>query len=329
MVGDMPHSHEHDADHEHDGHDHHDHGHDHARHKGHHHAPSDFGRAFAIGVALNGTYVVAQVAFGLIANSVALLADAAHNLGDVLALVLAWAASVLVKRKPSGRFTYGLRKTSVLAALTNAVLLVFVTGGIAWEAIDRFFNPSPVAGWTVVWVAALGIVINGGTALLFMRGRKSDINIRGAFTHMAADALVSLGVVVAGAAIVFTNWGWLDPAASLVISAVILWGTWGLLRDSIQMSLDAVPAGIDLEVVQKYLCELEGVANVHDLHIWPMSTHETALTAHLLMPAGHPGDQYIAKLCSDLKVRFRISHTTVQIEIDPRQPCELASNHVV
>lgn len=307
----MPHSHDHESEHHHHGHD------------------ADFGRAFAIGVALNGTYVVAQVVFGLLANSVALLADAAHNMGDVLSLVLAWVASVLVRRKPSGRFTYGLRKTSILAALTNAVLLVFVTGGIAWEAIDRFFNPSPVAGWTVVWVAALGILVNGGTALLFMRGRKSDMNIRGAFMHMAADALVSLGVVVAGVAIVFTEWGWLDPVASLVISVVILWGTWDLLRDSVQMSLDAVPEGIDLQVVRKYLCELEGVAEVHDLHIWPMSTHETALTAHLLMPSGHPGDQYIANLCSELKVRFRINHTTVQIEIDPRQSCELAPDHVV
>jgi cobalt-zinc-cadmium efflux system protein len=221
----MPHSHEHPSH----GHDHDAHGHEHEHHAHghHHHAPADFGSAFAIGVTLNVAYVAAQVAFGLLANSVALLADAAHNLGDVLSLVLAWGASVLVKREPSGRFTYGLRKTSVLAALANAVLLVFVTGAIAWEAVHRFLAPSPVAGWTIVWVAALGIAINGGTAMLFFRGRQSDLNIRGAFMHMAADAVVSLGVVIAGVAILFTNWTWLDPAVSLVISVVILWGTRG------------------------------------------------------------------------------------------------------
>ena len=291
--------------------------------------PADFGRAFAIGVTLNTAYVVAQVAFGLFANSVALLADAAHNLGDVLSLVLAWAASVLVKRRPSGHFTYGLRKTSVLAALANAVLLVFVTGAIAWEAVHRFLAPSPVEGWTVVWVAALGILVNGGTAMLFFRGRDSDLNIRGAFMHMAADAVVSLGVVIAGIAIIVGGWTWLDPVASLVISAVILWGTWDLLRDSVRMSLDAVPRGIHLTEVREYLDGLEGVTEVHDLHVWPMSTTETALTAHLLMPAGHPGDDYLMRVCEELKSRFRIHHTTVQIEIDPRVPCELAPDHVV
>jgi len=323
----MPHSHEHPSH----GHDHDPHGHEHEHHAHghHHHAPADFGRAFAIGVTLNVAYVAAQVAFGLLANSVALLADAAHNLGDVLSLVLAWGASVLVKREPSGRFTYGLRKTSVLAALANAVLLVFVTGAIAWEAVHRFLAPSPVAGWTIVWVAALGIAINGGTAMLFFRGRQSDLNIRGAFMHMAADAVVSLGVVIAGVAILFTNWTWLDPAVSLVISVVILWGTWDLLRDSVRMSLDAVPEGIRLDDVRGYLGGLEGVTEVHDLHIWPMSTTETALTAHLLMPAGHPGDAYITSVCEQLRARFRISHTTVQIEIDPRVPCHLAPDHVV
>ena len=315
----MPHSHE--SQHHH---------HDESQHQGHHHhAPADFGRAFAIGVALNTAYVVSQVVFGLLANSVALLADAAHNLGDVLSLVLAWGASVLVKREPSGRFTYGLRKTSVLAALTNAVLLVFVTGAIAWEAVHRFLNPSPVEGWTVVWVAALGILINGGTAMLFFRGRESDLNVRGAFMHMAADAVVSLGVVVAGVAIIFTNWTWLDPAVSLVISAVILWGTWDLLRDSVRMSLDAVPESVRLADVRGYLDEQDGVTETHDLHIWPMSTTETALTVHLVMPGGHPGDAYIARLCDELKARFRISHSTVQIEIDPRVPCALAPDQVV
>lgn len=327
----MPHSHDH-GSHEHEHHhDHgeHDHGdHDH-RHHGHHHVPADFGRAFAVGVTLNTAYVVAQVVFGLFANSVALLADAAHNLGDVLSLVLAWGAGVLVKRQPTGRFTYGLRKTSVLAALTNAVLLVFVTGAIAWEAVHRFLHPSSVQGGTVVWVAALGILVNGGTAMLFFRGRKSDLNVRGAFMHMTADAVVSLGVVVAGIAIVFTDWTWLDPAVSLVISIVILWGTWDLLRDSVKMSLDAVPEGIHLHEVRNYLDGLDGVTEIHDLHIWPMSTTETALTVHLLMPSGHPGDAYITRICEDLRARFRISHTTVQIEIDPRVPCALAPDHVV
>lgn len=331
----MPHSHDHGPHdhgaqdhgaHDHDAHDHDEHEHG---HHGHHHVPTDFGRAFAIGVTLNTVYVVAQVVFGLFANSVALLADAAHNLGDVLSLVLAWGASVLVRRQPSGRFTYGLRKTSVLAALTNAVLLVFVTGAIAWEAVHRFLHPSPVEGWTVVWVAALGILVNGGTAMLFFRGRKSDLNVRGAFMHMAADAVVSLGVVVAGVAIVFTNWTWLDPLVSLVISVVILWGTWDLLRDSVKMSLDAVPEGIHLHEVRQYLHGLEGVTEIHDLHIWPMSTTETALTVHLLMPSGHPGDDYITRICEELRSRFRINHTTVQIEIDPRVPCALAPDHVV
>jgi len=320
----MAHSHDHGA---HDDDHGHDHDHDHPGH--HHHVPADFGRAFAIGVTLNTAYVVAQVVFGLLANSVALLADAAHNLGDVLSLLLAWGASVLVKRQPSGRFTYGLRKTSVLAALANAVLLVFVTGAIASEAVHRFLHPSPVGGWTVVWVAALGILVNGGTAMLFFRGRDSDLNVRGAFMHMAADAVVSLGVVFAGIGILLTSWTWLDPAVSLAISIVILWGTWDLLRDSVKMSLDAVPEGIHLHEVRKYLDGLEGVTEIHDLHIWPMSTTETALTVHLLMPRGHPGDAYITCVCEELKSRFRINHTTVQIEIDPRVPCALAPDHVV
>jgi cobalt-zinc-cadmium efflux system protein len=327
----MAHSHDHGAhEHEHD-HDHdHDHGHDEHDHPGHHHhVPTDFGRAFAIGVTLNTAYVVAQVVFGLLANSVALLADAAHNLGDVLSLLLAWGASVLVKRQPSGRFTYGLRKTSVLAALANAVLLVFVTGAIASEAVHRFLHPSAVGGWTVVWVAALGILVNGGTAMLFFRGRNSDLNVRGAFMHMAADAVVSLGVVFAGIGILLTSWTWLDPAVSLAISIVILWGTWDLLRDSVKMSLDAVPEGIHLHEVRNYLDGLEGVTEIHDLHIWPMSTTETALTVHLLMPRGHPGDAYITSICEELRSRFRINHTTVQIEIDPRVPCALAPDHVV
>ena len=317
--------------------DHADSAHDHSEqqqeHSGHSHGdahgPVDFGRAFAIGVSANLAYVAVQVVYGLLANSVALLADAAHNLSDVLGLVLAWGASVLVKRLPTERFTYGLRKTSVLAALTNAVFLLLVTGGIAWEALQRFLHPAPVEALTIVWVAAFGIVINGGTALLFMSGRKQDLNIRGAFLHMAADAVVSLGVVLAGLGIIYTGWLWLDPVVSLVISGVIVAGTWGLLRDSVRMSLDAVPEGIDMEKVRAYLGGLAGVTEVHDLHVWAMSTTETALTAHLVMPKGHPGDPFIAQVCKDLREKFRIDHVTAQVEIDPDHPCVLAPANVV
>ena len=318
-------------------HDHGDSSHDHSHHAadpsthahGHSHGPTDYGRAFAIGVSLNLTYVVVQAVYGILANSVALLADAAHNLSDALGLVLAWGASVLVQRLPSQRFTYGWRKSSVLAALVNAGLLLLVTGGIAWEALQRFLHPVAVEGLTVVWVAAVGILINGGTALLFYSGRKQDLNIRGAFLHMAADAVVSLGVVLAGLGIIYTGWLWLDPMVSVAISAVIVAGTWGLLRDSVRMSLDAVPEGIDMDEVRGYLCGLAGVVEVHDLHVWSMSTTETALTAHLVMPAGHPGDAFVAQICSDLHARFGISHATTQVETDPNHPCALAPDTVV
>ena len=296
---------------------------------GHAHGPADYGRAFAIGVSLNLAYVVVQAVYGILADSVALLADAAHNLSDVLGLVLAWGASVLVRRLPTQRFTYGLRKSSVLAALVNAGLLLLVTGGIAWEALQRFLHPVAVEGFTVVWVAALGILINGGTALMFLSGRKQDLNIRGAFLHMTADAVVSLGVVVAGLGIIYTGWLWLDPAVSLVISAVIVAGTWGLLRDSLRMSLDAVPEDIDMSKVRGYLSALAGVAEVHDLHVWSISTTETALTVHLVMPAGHPGDAFVAQVCNDLHARFGISHATTQVETDPSHPCALAPDNVV
>lgn len=300
-----------------------------ARSHAHAHGPADFGRAFAIGVSLNLAYVVVQAVYGILANSVALLADAAHNLSDVLGLVLAWGASVLVRRLPTQRFTYGLRKTSVLAALANAGFLLLVTGGIAWEALQRFLHPAAVEGLTVVWVAAVGILINGGTALLFFSGRKHDLNIRGAFLHMAADAVVSLGVVLAGLAIIYSGWAWPDPAVSLVISGVIVAGTWGLLRDSLRMSLDAVPEGINMDQVRIYLSGLAGVAEVHDLHVWSMSTTETALTVHLLMPTGHPGDAFVAQICNDLHARFGISHATTQVETDPGHPCALAPDTVV
>ena len=285
----MPHSHDHDHDHDHNGH-----GHAHGG-LGHSHAPADFGRAFAVGTALNIGFVVVQVVFGLYAHSLALLADAGHNLGDVLGLVLAWWASHLVKTAPTERRTYGLGRSSILAALANAVFLLVAVGGITWEAIRRFNDPAPVAGGTVIWVAAVGIAINTGTALLFMSGRKGDLNVRGAFLHMAADAAVSAGVVVAGVAILWTGWQWLDPVTSLVINAVVVWGTWGLLRDSTNLALDAVPAGIDTAAVRGYLESLPGVEAVHDLHIWALSTTQTALTAHLVKPDATLNDGLLAR----------------------------------
>ena len=317
----MPHDHSHD--------DHDPHHHDHGGH-GHSHAPADFGRAFAIGTALNVGFVVLQVVFGLLAHSLALLADAGHNLGDVLGLLLAWWASRLVKSRPTARRTYGLGRSSVLAALANAVFLLVAVGGITWEAVRRFRDPTPVAGGTVMWVAAAGIVINAATALLFMRGREGDLNVRGAFLHMAADALVSAGVVVAGAVIFWTGWQWLDPLTSLIINAVIVWGTWGLLRDAANLALDAVPPGIDMAAVRRYLETLPGVREVHDLHVWALSTTQTALTAHLVRPGVGPDDALLAHVCEELKEDFQIAHATIQVEHgDAAHPCRLADEHVV
>ena len=315
----------------HDPHEHADEGHDHghAHGGGHAHAPASFGKAFAIGIALNAGFVFLEAIYGYLGHSVALFADAAHNLGDVLGLVVAWVASVLVRRAPSARFTYGLRGSSILAALFNAVFLLLTIGAISWEAIQRLGRPEPVSGATVMIVAAIGIVVNGITAWLFASGRKDDLNLRGAFLHMASDALVSAGVVAAGLVILLTGWLWLDPLVSLAINAVIVWGTWGLLRDSVGMSMAAVPRGIDPAKVRAFLAGRTGVAGVHDLHIWPMSTTEIALTCHLEMPAGHPGDAFIHDLCEDLAERFRISHSTVQIEVDPTLACALAPDGVV
>ncbi len=304
--------------------------HDVANHDhGHSHGPVNFGRAFAIGVTLNLGYVIVQAVYGVLANSLALLADAAHNLSDVLGLVLAWGASILVTRMPTQRFTYGLRKSSILAALANAGFLLLVTGGIAWEAVQRFIHPAQAEGLTIVWVAAIGIAVNGGTAIMFFSGRKQDLNIRGAFLHMAADAIVSLGVVIAGLGIIYTGWQWLDPIVSLAISGVIVAGTWSLLRDSVRLSLDAVPEGIDMKEVRAYLSGLAGVTEVHDLHVWAMSTTETALTVHLVMPQGHPGDDFVAAVCDHLHDKFHISHATTQVETDANHPCALAPDHVV
>jgi cobalt-zinc-cadmium efflux system protein len=291
-------------------------------------APKDFGRAFAIGVALNFGFVVAEVLAGIFAHSLALIADAGHNLGDVLGLALAWVASILAKTAPTGRRTYGLRSSSILAALFNGIFLLVSVGGIVWEAIRRFGVPVDVAGKTVIYVSLVGIAINTATALMFLSGRKGDLNIRSAFLHMIADAAVSAGVVIAGIAIVFTGLHWIDPTVSLIIAAVIVWGTWELLRESLNLALQAVPKGIDLDEVREYLARLPNVTTVHDLHIWPMSTTETALTAHLEMPTGSPGDQFLHEVCEHLHNRFGIEHSTIQIEQNA-ECCSLAPERMV
>jgi cobalt-zinc-cadmium efflux system protein len=311
---------------QHQAHDHGAHAHLHVHHSGR----PDYGRAFAVGIALNLVYVAAEAAFGALSGSLALLADAGHNLGDVLALGLSWGAAMLSRRQPSGRFTYGLRSSSILAALANAIILLVVTGGIAWEGLWRLSHPVPVAGGTIAWVAGLGILVNGVTALLFARGRQRDLNIRSAFLHLAADAMVSAGVVIAGLAIITTGLAWLDPAVSLLVSAVIIYGTWDLVRQAIGLALDAVPEGIDAAAVRAHLAALPGVAAIHDLHIWGMSTTETALTCHLVMPGGHPGDAALSQVARELEGRFGIHHATIQIELaDSDEICALTPEHVV
>jgi cobalt-zinc-cadmium efflux system protein len=297
-------------------HDHHDHSHAHGHshdHAGHSHALDNFGWAFAIGATLNTAFVIVELIFGYAANSLALISDAVHNLSDVIALLLAWGAVWLSQKQPTQRHTYGYRRASILAALFNAGLLLVAVGGIVVEAVNRLAEPAPVAGLTVILVAALGVVINGGTALMFMRGRHGDLNIRGAYLHMAADAGVSLGVVVAALIIMLTGWLWLDPAISLVIAAVVFWSGWGLARDSVNLALDGVPRGIELSKVRDYLAGLEGVAEVHDLHIWAMSTNETALTVHLVRPGGSD-DAFLHHVCDELAHHFNIHHATLQIE---------------
>ena len=301
-------------DHDHDGHGHtHGHGHGHAH--GHHHpAPDRFDRAFAIGIGLNIAYVLAEAGFGLAYSSVALLADAGHNLSDVLGLAIAWGGAALARTPPSKRFTYGLKGSTILAALSNALLLLVALGAIVLEAAQRLADPRPVPGLTVAAVAMVGIVVNGATALLFARGRHGDVNLRGAYLHMAADAAVSAGVVVAGAAIWLTGWRWLDPATSLVLAAIIIVRTLDLLRESGEMALAGVPRGIDFDRVEAALADLPGVARVHDLHIWPMSTTEPVLTAHLVMPDGAAGDDFLRGAEAMLHERFGIGHATLQVE---------------
>lgn len=311
------------------GHDHsHHHGHDRHDH-GHSHAPADFGRAFAIGIALNTVFVIAEATFGFLSNSVALLADAGHNLSDVFGLVIAWIANVLARRPPSARLTYGWRGSSILAAMANALMLLVAVGAIAWEAVHRLINPQPVASLTMVAVAALGIVINGATAWLFAAGREGDLNVRGAFIHMAADALVSLGVVIAGLAIWATGALWFDPLVSLIVAAVVFWSTWGLLRESTAMSMAAVPTHVDMGALRRFLEDLPGVANVHDLHVWPMSTTETALTCHLVTPGGHPGDAFLHETAEKLEHDFRIHHVTIQVETENNGVCARFPDDVV
>lgn len=291
-----------------DGHSPHDYG-----DGGHRHGARSFGKAFAIGTVLNTAFVAAEVTYGLAAHSMALLADAAHNSGDVLGLLIAWGAAILAKRAPTRTRTCGWGRTTILASLINAIVLLLGCGAIAVEAVGRFGEPVPVGSATVIWVAAIGIAINGATALMFMRGRKGDLNIKGAFLHMAADAAVSAGVVAAGLLIMLTSWLWIDPLTSLVIVAVVTAGTWGLLRDSANLALDALPGGIDIAEVERTLHDLPGVIAVHDLHIWGLSTTETALTAHLVHD-GEADEALIQRACAEIRACFAIGHSTIQLE---------------
>ena len=325
----------------HDGHDQEQHRHrapharsDHGRGHGHSHAHShgstlaSFGTAFAIGAALNVTFALVELGVGFFANSLALISDALHNFSDVIGLLLAWGAAWLATRQPTASRTYGYRRASILAALGNAALLVAATGAILTEAGRRLLAPEPIAAGIVLWVAALGIAINVATALMFRRGQAHDLNLKAAFLHMAGDAAVSLGVVVAALLIGWTGWLWLDPAMSIAIAAVILIATWGLTRDALNLALDAVPAGIDRHAVEAYLASLPGVAEVHDLHIWAMSTTETALTAHLVRPNAGLDDDLLADAAHELDQRFGIRHPTIQVEAGKAE-CHLAPAHVV
>lgn len=292
----------------------------------HDHGPADYGRAFLIGILLNSGFILLEVIFGVFANSLALLADAGHNLSDVLGLILAWVATLLARRVASARRTYGWKRATVLAALFNALLLLVGVGAIVWEAVGRFRDPAPIVGGTVIWVAGLGILVNGATALLFMSGRKSDLNVRGAFLHMAADAGVSLGVMISGGVILFTGWSWLDPVVSLLVAFFILVSTWELFTDSLNLSLDAVPENVDPAAVRDYLASLPEVAEVHHIHIWPLSTTEVALTAHLVKKDPTIDDALLGRIREDLHERFEISHPTIQFESSAKD-CEDGDGH--
>jgi len=313
------HEHPHDDSHG-DPHDHDHHGHDHAgpAHEGHgghghhHHAPANFDRAFAIGIALNLAFVGVEAFYGWRVDSLALLADAGHNLSDVAGLVLAWGSALAGKLAADERHTYGWRRASILAAFANALLLLVAMGSLAWEAVHRLQSPASTQGWTIIAVAAVGIVINSATALMFMRGSASDLNIRGAYLHMASDALVSLGVVIGGALYLWQGWAWIDPVMSLLIALVIVVGTWSLFRQSLHLLFDGVPEGIDLAAVRQLLAAHPGVAQVHDLHVWSLATNEVALTAHLVTPGGHLDDAAMQALSEQLRQRFGIGHVTLQ-----------------
>jgi cobalt-zinc-cadmium efflux system protein len=322
MAHDHPH-HAHEHDHAHPAHgQEHAHEHGHAAHQhgghGHHHHHGDphrQGRAFAIAIALNSVFVGIEFVYGFIANSTALMADAGHNLSDVLGLMLAWGAAILAKRAPNARYTYGLRSSSMLAALFNAMLLMAACGAIAWQAVLQLLHPNPVHGLTVSVVAAVGIAVNGFSAWLFMAGSKDDINIRGAYLHMAADAAISLGVLLAGLAVMWGGWTWLDPLLSIAIVLFIMASTWSLLRQSINMMMAAVPESVDADKVARFLHARPGVREVHDLHIWAMSTTENALTAHLVMPDGYPGDEAVDAIAASLRAEFALHHCTLQVEM--------------
>ena len=286
--------------------------HDHTSH--HHHEINNYNRSFAIGIALNVIFVIIEVSYGLLADSLALIADAGHNLSDVMSLILAWGAYYLAKKHPTQKRTYGLRKVTIMASLLSAVLLFVALGGIAWESLERLSSPQPVDGMIIIVVAAIGVLINTATALLFVKGQKHDLNIRAAYLHMAADAVISLGVVVAGIAILLTGWLWLDPIISLFIVVVILLSTWGLLKDSINLSIDAVPQAIDVGEVKEYLLNLTNVADLHDLHIWALSTTENALTVHLVTTDALLYNDFIREIQEHMHHHFNIVHVTIQIE---------------
>lgn len=309
-VHDHDHKHTHGHIHAH-AHDHHGHEHGHGHH---HHLPSDRGNAFLISVVLNVAFVLVEFGFGFLAKSTALMADAGHNLSDVVGLLLAWGAIAIGRKQASRRYTYGFRGASILAALANAMLLLVASGAIALDAVQRFSSPAPVAGATIAVVSAVGILVNGISAFLLMRGSKEDLNLRSAYLHMAADALISFGVVVTGIVIIFTGWYWLDPVVSLVIVVVVLIGTWNLLSESMQLAMNAVPPQVNAEAVEAYLRKLEGVTDIHDLHIWGLSTTENALTVHLVIPRGYPGDAYLDNIARHLSKQFNVHHCTLQTE---------------
>ena len=306
--------------HDHCGHGHHHHGHH------HHHAPNNFGTRFAIGAGINLLFVGAEVFFGIISQSLALLADAVHNFSDVIGLLMAWGGAWLARLAPTAKRTYGYRSASFLAALANACLLFLVTGAIIIEAVQRFGNPADIASNTVVIVASIGIAVNFGTAMLFWHGQKDDLNVRGAFLHMMADAAISLGVVVAALVIRYTGWQWVDPVTSLLIAAVIIYGSWGLAIEALNMTMAAVPKNVDIDQVRDYLSKRPGVTAVHDLHIWAMSTSEIALTAHLVKPdRTQSDDAFLVKIAEDLREKFKIGHATIQVETGAEaQNCRLA-----